>query len=81
MYKLTQKRLETLKWKKLAREFLKLNYLSYDTLFGKIGAVEIKIFPKLGNLVFLKKLQKMSESTNIPIPCTPNNDAICAKTN
>ena len=23
----------------------------------------------------------MSESTNIPIPCTPNNDSICAKTN
>ena len=23
----------------------------------------------------------MSESTNIPIPCTPNNDSISAKTN
>ena len=66
--------------KKLAREFSKLNYLSYDTLFVKIGAVfSLKIFPKLGNLVFLEKLQKMSESTNIPIPCTPNNDSICAK--
>ena len=39
MYKLTQKRLETLKSKKLARELSKLNYLSYDTLFVKIGAV------------------------------------------
>ena len=35
----------------------------------------------MGNLVFLEKVQKMSESTNIPIPCTPNNDSICAKTN
>ena len=82
MYKLTQKRLETLKWKKLAREFSKLNYISYNTLFVKIGAVLFsKIFPKLGNLVFLEKVQKMAESTNIPIPCTPNNDSICAKTN
>ena len=39
MYKLTQKRLETLKSKKLAREYSKLNYLSYDTLFVKKGAV------------------------------------------
>ena len=49
MYKLTQKRLETLKWKKLAREFFKLNYLSYDTLFVKIGAVLFsKNIPKVG---------------------------------
>ena len=49
MYKLTQKRLETLKWKKLAREFSKLNYLSYDTLFVKIGAVLFsKNIPKVG---------------------------------
>ena len=41
----------------------------------------LKIFPKLGNLVFLEKVQKMSESTNIPIPYTPNNDSIRAKTN
>ena len=49
MYKLTQKRLETLKWKKLAREFSKLNYLSYDTLLVKIGAVLFsKNIPKVG---------------------------------
>ena len=35
----------------------------------------------MGNLVFLEKVQQMSESTNIPIPCAPNNDSICAKTN
>ena len=82
MYKLTQKRLETLKWKKLAREFFKLNYLSYDTLFVKIGAVLFsKNIPKVGNLVFLEKVQKMSKSTNIPIPCTPNNDSVREKTN
>ena len=56
---------------KLAREFSKLNYLSHDTLFVEIGAVlSLKIFPKFGNLVFLEKVQKMLESTNIPI--TPN---------
>ena len=49
MYKMTQKRLETLKWKKLAKEFFKLNYLSYDTLFVKIGAVLFsKNIPKVG---------------------------------
>ena len=31
--------------------------------------------------MFLEKVQKMSESTNIPILCIPNNDFICAKTN
>ena len=35
----------------------------------------------MGNLVFVEKVLKMSESTNIPIPCTPNHDFICVKTN
>ena len=56
MYKLTQKRLETLKWKKLAREFSKLNYLSYDTLFVKIGAVILsKNIPKVGQFSVSRK--------------------------
>ena len=64
------------------REFSKLNYLSYDNFFVEIGAeLFLKIFPKLDNFVFLEKLPKMSESTNIPILCIPNNDFICAKTN
>ena len=82
MYKLIEKRLETLKSKKLAREFSKLNYLSYDTLFVNTGAVLFsKKILQLGNLVFLEKVQKMSENTNIPISYTPSHDFICVKTN
>ena len=74
------KRLETLKWKKLAREFSKLDYLSYDTLFVKIGAVLFSknIIHKLGNLVFLENIQKYWKY--IPISCTPYLEFICVKT-
>ena len=41
----------------------------------------LKKFPKLGNLVFLEKVQKMSKSTNILIPYTPYHDFICLKSN
>ena len=63
------------------REFSKLNYLSYDTLFVKIGAVLFsKNIPKVGQFSVSRKNTEILESTNIPISWTPCHEFIFVKT-